>query len=99
MELTQNDGVRTKGTVEQLLAAVRGLLGSVKIRRRERSLQLCETLPLGDRRLLALVQCQGRKYLIGATSQTISMLDCLESETARESSLRQAECEREKNWR
>lgn len=99
MELTQNDCPGTKGIAGQLLAVLRGVLGSVKIRRRERSLQLCETLPLGDRRLLALVQCQGRKYLIGATPQTISMLDCLETGTGRETSLRQAECDREKSWR
>lgn len=60
------------------LHSVRALLLSVRVRRRKRSLQLCETLPLGEKRLLAVVQCEGHRFLIGATNQSISVLERLD---------------------
>lgn len=63
----------------RIFAAFHKLLCSVTIRRRERSLRICETLPLGDKRFLAIVQFEGRRFLIGATNQSISLLDRLDS--------------------
>jgi len=57
-----------------LLSAVR----SVRMRHRKRTLQLCETLPLGDKRFLAVVQFNHQRLLIGATSQSICLLQQLE---------------------
>jgi flagellar biogenesis protein FliO len=59
--------------------AIRAFLQSFRIRRRVRSLQICETLPLGEKRFLAVVQFEGRRFLIGATNQSISLLDKLDS--------------------
>jgi flagellar biogenesis protein FliO len=64
--------------ISQLLAAVGNSLRKVKVRRRERALQLCETLPLGDRRFVMVVQFERRRFLIGATNQSISLLDRLD---------------------
>lgn len=57
-----------------LLSAVR----SVRIRNRKRTLQLCETLPLGDKRFLAVVRFNHQRLLIGATSQSICLLQQLD---------------------
>src|ERR1700682_4812535 len=42
--------------VARLWAMVQGIACRVKVRRRERSLRVCETLSLGERRLLMVVQ-------------------------------------------
>jgi flagellar biogenesis protein FliO len=72
-------------------ASVRTFFLSLRIHRRERSLRLCETLPLGEKRLLAVVQFEGRRFLIGATNQSVCLLDRLDSNPTprqkRESSL------------
>jgi flagellar biogenesis protein FliO len=63
----------------RLLASLSALLRCVKVRRHH-SLRLCETLPLGEKRFLAVVQFEDRRFLIGATNQTISLLDRLENQ-------------------
>lgn len=40
-------------------------------------MRLCETLPLGDRRYLALVSVEGRRYLLGSAGSSISLLASL----------------------
>lgn len=37
-------------------------------------MQICETLPLGDRRFLLLVKVEGQKFLVGAAGSSISLL-------------------------
>ncbi len=37
-------------------------------------MRLCETLPLGERRYLALVQVDGERFLLGATGHSLSLL-------------------------
>jgi hypothetical protein len=58
----------------QILGTTRRLFGGVTIRRRERLLRLRESLALGDRRLLALVECEGQRLLIGVTNHSVSLL-------------------------
>ena len=67
----------TPSLAETLLSRVRALFSSVRIERRTRRLKLCETLSLGDKRLLALVECGNRRFLIAATAQNISLLETL----------------------
>ncbi len=62
----------------QRVRTILAFLGSLRIHRRERSLRVCETLPLGDKRFLAVVQFEERRFLIGATNQSISLLDRLD---------------------
>jgi flagellar biogenesis protein FliO len=64
--------------ITHLYDAVRDALRRVKVRRRVRSLRVCETLSLGERRLLLIVQFERRRFLIGATNQSISLLDRLD---------------------
>ncbi|MGH9741683.1 MAG: flagellar biosynthetic protein FliO [Candidatus Acidiferrum sp.] len=81
MHTSQTDSVATAQPAwfVRLLERIRVLLGSITVRRRERSLRLCETLPLGEKRFLAVVQIEGRRFLIGATNQSIALLDRLDS--------------------
>ena len=55
--------------------AVLGFFSRVKIRRKAHALRLAETLPLGDRRMLAVVEWRGETLLLGVTSQQITRLD------------------------
>jgi flagellar biogenesis protein FliO len=57
-------------------------LGRLKIRRARR-LHLRETLSLGERRLVAIVECDEREFLVGATGQTISLLSPLGAAAAK----------------
>jgi flagellar biogenesis protein FliO len=56
------------------------MLHSIKVRRAERTLRLCESLPLGEKRFLAVVQCDRERFLIGVSNQSISMLRQLDGE-------------------
>lgn len=47
--------------------------------RKQRCMRLCETLPLGDRRYLALVEIDGRRFLVGAAANSLSLLARLPS--------------------
>jgi flagellar biogenesis protein FliO len=60
-------------------AAMISVFSSVKFTRRERLLHLRETLPLGEKRLLAVVEFQSQRFLIGVTGQSIQLLQQLDS--------------------
>jgi flagellar biogenesis protein FliO len=75
------DGPRTFESASRLarfFMLVLTLLRNIKIQRRERSMRLCETLPLGEKRFLAIVQIEHQRFLIAATNQSISLLHCLD---------------------
>lgn len=80
MQAAQTDSAipSTPAWLSHSLEALRAFFRGLAIRRRERSLRLCESLPLGEKRLLAVVQFEGRRFLVGATSQSISLLDRLD---------------------
>jgi len=58
-----------------LWESIAALAGRVKIRRNVRALRLEETLSLGDRRMLAIVEWKGEKLLLGVTTQQITLLE------------------------
>jgi flagellar biogenesis protein FliO len=79
------DAVPTSSALSGLplaLARLRSLVAdaarAVKIGRQERSLRVCETLSLGERRFLVVVQFGKQKFLLGSTSQSISLLQRLD---------------------
>jgi flagellar biogenesis protein FliO len=57
---------------------------SIRYKRKQRSMRLCETLPLGDRRYLALVEVDGHRFLLGAAGNSVSLLArlCMSPEAA-----------------
>ena len=62
----------------RFLVVARNAMRSVKMSSKPRSLRLCETLSLGDRRALIIVQIERRRFLLAATSQSITLLQRLE---------------------
>jgi len=70
---------RTPSRVEQLLAFAQKVLRSVRVQRRKRSMSLCETLPMGEKRFLAIVEIDRQRLLIAATTQSIALLQRLDS--------------------
>src|ERR1700753_4442169 len=56
----------------------RNAVRSVKVSSKPKLLRLCETLPLGDRRALMIVQIERRRFLLAATSQSITLLQRLD---------------------
>jgi hypothetical protein len=50
-------------------------LRKVRVQKKPRSLRMQETLPLGERRFLAVVQWGNEKLLLGVTPQGISLLE------------------------
>jgi flagellar biogenesis protein FliO len=63
---------------------VRATTASVSVHRRHRRLRLCETLSLGEKRIVAVVQFDEQRFLIAATPQNISLLQSLGSAPAEE---------------
>jgi flagellar biogenesis protein FliO len=62
----------------RLVAGIQAAASRLRVRRADRSLRLCETLPLGERRCLLLVQCEQHRYLIGATAQMLTLIERLD---------------------
>lgn len=58
------------------LAAWHWLLGAARgwRSRPERQLRLCETLTLGERRFVAVVQFRQEQFLIGGTANSVALL-------------------------
>ena len=49
----------------------------LRMRRPARQLRMCESLSLGEKRLVAVLQFEGQRYLVGATGSSISLLSQL----------------------
>ena len=60
-----------KSSWNGLAAAIR----KVHIQKKNHALRLEETLPLGERRFLAVVQWEGVKLLLGVTAHGITLLE------------------------
>jgi flagellar biogenesis protein FliO len=51
----------------------------LRISRQPRRLRLCESLPLGDRRFVAVVEFERSRFLVGGTAGSLVLLARLES--------------------
>ncbi len=60
--------------IHRLLAIFSGRMAA---RRREKTMKLCETLPLGDRKFLAVVQVERQKFLVASAGNSVSLLATL----------------------
>ncbi len=73
---------RTAGESKPVAGRVAAFLGrmfsTVSVRRRERRLRLCEMLPLGEKRFVAVVEYGPQKFLLAGTPQNISLLRYLD---------------------
>ncbi len=50
------------------------LLSRVRVQRAVRSLRLCESVSLGEKRLVAVVEYERQRFLIGGSAQSVSLL-------------------------
>lgn len=55
----------------------RSPLASVLIHKREKKLRLCETVSLGERRIVAVVQYEDQQFLVGCAGSSIDLLATL----------------------
>jgi flagellar biogenesis protein FliO len=63
-----------------LQAFARGRAG-IAARKNERELTVVETLSLGGKRQLALVECGGKKFLVGMGGDSVDAIEPLEMQT------------------
>ena len=61
--------------------------------RRPRKLRLCETLALGEKRFVAVVQFEQMRYLLGGTGTSITLLSRLSDGPAGDDSLQNSQGE------
>jgi flagellar biogenesis protein FliO len=62
----------------RLIGVLHTVAARLKVHRSVHLLRVDETLPLGEHRSLLLVQCEHRRYLIGATPHTLTLLERLD---------------------
>jgi len=60
--------------LSRVAAALRNLAGTLKTQRNAKALRLCETISLGEKRFLAIVQVDQERILIGGSASTVAML-------------------------
>ncbi len=53
-------------------------LGDIRVQKRERILRVRETVPLGDRRIMAVVEAGGQLLLVGGSANSVNLLTTLE---------------------
>jgi flagellar biogenesis protein FliO len=63
---------------------------------RNRQLHLAEVLSLGERRFVALIECDQRRFLIGSTPQSIRLLTEIEGHTSATRVIGKSRFERER---
>jgi flagellar biogenesis protein FliO len=67
-----------------LWSLVRRLFANVHIQRKERKLRLCDTLALGEKRMIAVVEFEQQRFLVAATPNNISLLQTLPAQAGDE---------------
>src|SRR5262249_17018946 len=65
--------------LSRVAALVASFFRSIGVCGTERSLRLCESLSLGEKRFLAVVQCGKERFLVGVTNQSVALLRELEA--------------------
>jgi hypothetical protein len=70
----RDQSLRCIRTLRDVLTACSGVL---RHRQKPKRLRLCETLSLGERRFVAVVQFEGRRFLLGGTASSVVLLSTL----------------------
>lgn len=65
---------QAKSFAGALVARLRAMFAEVRFQRSPRRLKLCETLSLGDKRTLVVVEYENARFLIASTPQRVSLL-------------------------
>jgi flagellar biogenesis protein FliO len=62
------------GWLAHLWRALRQALPAIRVRRAPRQLRLCESLSLGEKRLVAVIQYEDQKFLVGGSAGSVALL-------------------------
>ena len=46
----------------------------IQVRQKKKRLRICESIPLGDKRFVAVIQIDDQQFLLGASATSISLL-------------------------
>ena len=63
---------------KQLVSGISWFLGRIKVQTARKTLRLCENLPLGDKRFVAVIQVENERFLIGGAAGSVSLLTRLQ---------------------
>ena len=74
---SEEAGQHRKTASSKLAAILSRICALATSRRPERRLRLCETLSLGEKRFIAVVEYGKQKFLLAGTPQNISLLQSL----------------------
>ena len=72
------DSPRNVNRLHMVLKAAWAWLRKIQIRQNNKRLRVCETVPLGERRFIAVIQVDNRQFLVGGASNSVSLLAQLE---------------------
>ena len=68
--------------LEVLISSAKSLIGRAKTMETRKKMRVCETVALGDRRFVALLQVEDQRFLIGGAANSISLLAQLGNTTS-----------------
>lgn len=74
MTVAAGSDVRIGGVAGWAIAALQRGRKNMLARRREKQMELVETLSLGGKRQLALVVCEGRRFLVGMGAESVDAI-------------------------
>lgn len=69
-----NPGALLERVLHLLIAASRHLAGRLRTQRDAKAMRLCETISLGEKRFLAIVQVDEERILIGGSASAVALL-------------------------
>ena len=73
---SENTSISWQPTLVSLWQRLQSVFPKISVNRR-RTLRLCESLSLGEKRIVAVIECDDQRYLLGATPQNVSLLQAL----------------------
>jgi hypothetical protein len=73
---TQLIGLLSRGAdfLTNLLRKAWKRAGQVRVRQNQRRLRVCETVPLGEKRFIAVIQVDDKQFLVGGALNSVSLL-------------------------
>ena len=78
--MSSNPTVGSQGRSGSILASIWSQFSSVISKlatSRNCRLRLCESLSLGEKRMIAIIECDRQRFLLAATPQNVSLLQSL----------------------
>lgn len=74
IEATQNPRITLASETPHWWQQLARVLLALRVRRAPRRLQLCESISLGEKRIVAVIQYDAQRFLIGGSGSSLSLL-------------------------